>query len=34
MWEKYRKQFAYAKDIDFDAIVDVIAILSHTTLAE
>ncbi len=34
MWEKYRKQFAYAKDIDFDAIVDVIAKLSHTTLAQ
>jgi len=34
MLEKYRKQFAYAKGIDFDAIVDVIAKLSHTTLAE
>jgi predicted nucleotidyltransferase component of viral defense system len=25
MWDKYRKQFSYAKDIEFDAIVDLIS---------
>lgn len=31
MWEKYRKQFAYAKDIEYDAIIDVVSNLSFGT---
>ena len=31
MWEKYRKQFAYAKDIEYDAIIDVVSNLSLGT---